>query len=432
MKLQKVEINSYAGISPDAPVILDFSQANWIKAIGDYGTGKSSLIDAILTGLGQKTKDDKDKINLDSNKIDIKHSFIGKDRRQYEVSVTKSKFDLRYSGESLPEPVSLIRELIGPVGTSPMIVKEAKLTDVIKWLSAYSNKSPEEFEKQMLKFKDGIKAAESSRAIANKSLKGLNEFLSTEPMYNEWEKSEKKYAKKPDLKELSDNLDTASKNSDKYLRAEEKMKRYQADLTTLDTDIADLELELEKKKKEKTELEVSIVTGEKFLKENKHFKKEFDEVKLKYDKAAEDIVDYNRWQEIKSKKKERDSFETAAQEFDATAKDLIQKRKEAQAEILPDIKGVELYVEDTHEDGIVKKEGLYYQGKNIRQLSETEFWGLVLQIWKKFKVKIIVIDNYGNLGSYAEELLTKLAKEGVYILTAEMDRKTKELTISYE
>lgn len=425
MKLHKVEINAYGGISPDSPVILDFTEANWIKLIGDNFTGKTSTIDAMLTGLAQKSKDDKDKINLDSKKIEINYSFTGNDRRLYEVHVTKSKLDLKYSGESIPEPVTMIRELVGPVGTTPMIVKEAKLTDVIKWLAAYSNTSAEDFEKKMTKFKESLKLAEASRADANRSLKGLNEFLNSESMYNDWEGSEKKYKVKPDIQKLSLEQQEAGKKSDQLIRAQEKLKQKIERKEAIIKQIAELQAEL-------MEVGEAVALGTEFVEKNKNAGKEYDEVSKRYKSAAQDLADYNLWQDIKKKKKERDEFETMSQQFDAKAKSIIQQRKEAQAEILPDIKGVELYTEDSYEDGVSIKEGLYYEGKNVRQLSETAWWGLVMQIWRKFKVKIIIIDNYQSLGSYGEELLKKLAKDGAYILTAEMDRKTKELTISYE
>jgi len=432
MKLKKVQVNAYGGINPSSPVILDFTQTNWWKVEGDFGTNKTSLIDAILTGLAQKSKDDKDRINIASGKIDINVTFVGSDRKEYEIRCSKSKLELRYSGGSIPEPVTMIRELIGPVGTTPMVVKEAKLSDIIKWLAAYSNKSAEQFEKEMLKFKEGIKDAEKSRADSNRSLKGLNEYLETEPMFTNWEESEKTYTKDVDVKKLSEELTEAGKKSDKYIRAEEKLKQLKDDKDDTAREIEDLRIKLAAKEKELLECNDAIEKGEKYLKDYKSDKTEYDAVRKRYDRAALDKADYDKWQEIKKKKKERDQFETASQLFDTVAKDLARDRKVKQSEILPDIKGVELVTDDVTEDGVMKKEGLYYQGKNVRQLSETEWWALVMQIWKKYKVRIIVIDNYQSLGSYGAELLGKLSKDGAYILTAEMNREQKTLEIYYE
>lgn len=446
MKLKKLEVKAYAGINPASPVVIDFSESNFVKAAGDNGAGKSSLLNALLTACGQLSKDDKNKINRESGKIDIDMDFIGNDRLTYHVRCTKSVFQLTYAGEVVPEPITKMKELLGVVGVSPMIIKEAKLTDIIKWLASYSNKNAEEFEKKILKFKDNIKEAETARADANRSLKGLNEYLDNEQMFIDWEDTEKRFKVKPDLDRISAELDVASKNSDKYLRADERLKSLKNSRESIVDDIEETEMNLKELRKKLAEAEQQhidrkkflvdhdekISTGEQYLKDNKNLKSEYDKVKDSYDNVAKDSIDYSKWVEIKKKKKERDEFETLAQGFDNKAKALVQKRKEAQAEILPDIKGVELYTEDTHEDGVMKKEGLYVDGKNTKQLSETEWWAFVMQIWIKYQVKIIVVDNMQSLGSKGVELLQKLSGKGAYILAAEMDRKTKELTISYE
>lgn len=425
MKLKKLEVRAYAGISPNSPVVIDFTQSNFVKASGDFGVGKTSLLDAMLTACGQLSKDDKDKINLESGKIDIDFEFVGNDRKNYQVRCTKSAFKLTCSGESVSEPIAMMRELLGGVGQTPMAIKEAKLKDIIKWLAGYSNKSAEEFDADMLKFKEGIKDAEKSRADANRSLKGLNEYLGTEEMFADWEDSEKKYKVKPNIEKLAEEQQEAGKKSDQLVRAVEKVKQKIERKISIEAQIAQLRVEL-------SEVDTAITEGEKFVEKNKNAGKEYDEVSARYKNAAKDLADYNLWQEIKRKKKERDEFETAAQLFDTMAKDLQRDRKIKQSEILPDIKGVELVTDDVTEDGVFKREGLYYNGKNVHQISETEWWSLVMLIWRKYKVKVIVIDNMQSLGSKGVELLEKLSADGAYILAAEMNRETKTLEVSYE
>ena len=64
-------------------------------------------------------------------------------------------------------------------------------------------------------------------------------------------------------------------------------------------------------------------------------------------------------------------------------------------------------------------------------MSETEWWAICMEVWKKNKVKVVVIDNLQSLGTLAVENLTKLAKEGCYIFAAEMERGVKELIIEH-
>jgi DNA repair exonuclease SbcCD ATPase subunit len=425
MKLKKLEVNAFAGINPSSPVILDFTESKFVTASGDNGVGKTSLINALLVACGQLSKDDKDYINLDSNKIDINFSFVGKDNCNYDVKVTKSSFKLMYEGVAQSEPISKMKELLGVVGTSPMDVKNKPLKEIVRWISQYSNKSADDFEKSLLKLKDGIKKSREARADANRGAKGLTEYLDNEEMFTNWEVSEKKYTKAVDVKELSGKLDEAAKISDKFLQADSKLKQLKERKTSIDEQISRLMQEAE-------EIDKHIVIGEKYVADNKDAGKNYDAVKKQYDNAAQESINYNKWQDIKKKKKEKDDFETLSQKADAKEKQLLQEVKELQTELLPSIKGMEIVTEDTTEEGVFKKEGLYREGKNVAQLSETEWVDTVIEIWRKFRVKIIVLDNVGTLGTKGIDRLEKLAKDGCHILAAEMDRKTKELQISYE
>lgn len=425
MKLKKLEVTSFAGISPHSPIVLDFTQSKFVHVSGDQGVGKTSLINALLVACGQLSKADKDFVNLESGNIDINFDFIGKDRLPYNVRCTKSTFKLTYEGESVPEPIAKLTELLGVVGVSPMDIKNKPLKDIVKWLSSYSNKSAEDYERDMKKFKDAIKAARDTRAAANKSAKGLGEWLSQEPLFQNWNTSEKKYQKRPDIKELSEQHTAAGVRSDKLLRAEEKLKNFKTRKTQIQEQIDNLN-------KEMAEVDEAIEKGSEYVTTNKSAKKDYDEIKEKYDNAYRDLSAFNMWQQVKDKKKDKDEFETAAKNADDSEKATLQKVKDLQAEILPDIKGVELVTEDSIEDGKKISEGLYWEGRNVAQLSESEWWSIVMLIWKKYRVKIVVIDNYSSLGSGAEELLQKLVKDGAYVLAAEMDRKQKSLQISYE
>lgn len=424
MKLGKLALNAIAGISPSSPVIIDFTQSKFVLLEGDEGRNKSNTIKGLLVACGQLARE-KDLINLESGKIEIDLDFIGKDGYSYHVHATKSSFILSYEGESIPEPITKMKELLGVVGVSPMEIKYKPLKDIVKWLATYSNINPEEFQKKLDKHKVNIKAAQEARRDANKSVKGLTEYLNNEDLYLDWEGSEKKFKKAVDISELSNKLKVAGNASDKLVQAQEKIKQLNSRKNSIDEQIARLMIEAE-------EINTSLAAGNKYLETNKDAGKEYDAIRKEYDNAAAQSIAYNKWQEIKRKKIELDEFETHSQNADAKEKKILQDVKELQAEILPDIKGVELVTEDTHEDGKVIKEGLYWNGKNFAQLSESETWDLVLMIWRKYKVRVVVVDNYSSLGSMAAEILQKLSKDGAYILAAQMKRDQKTLEIIYE
>lgn len=424
MKLKALKVNAGGNIAPGSPVIIDFSESKFVKLSGDNGVGKTSLIEALLMACGQlggKAQIEKF-TNKDSGKIDIEFSFVGKDRLTYEVKVTKSTFKLLYEGELVPEPITKMKELLGVVGISPMEVKNRPLKEIIKWLSSYSTKSAEEFEAQMDKFKKDIKSAKDGRADANRSAKGLREYLTGEGYIidgelseKKWKDSETKYKTAVDTKTLSAKLDEAGKNADKLLQAETKLKQYKENKTRITEQIAALQEQL-------AETEKGIKGGEKFIEENKGARKEYDDIKKQYDNAATESVNYNKWKDVQVKKKELDQFEDAAIKFDGKEKDLLKKVQELQLEIIPDIKGVTLDLEE---------EALFINELTSAQVSETEWWDFVMQVWKKNKTKIVVIDNFQSLGSSGVDRLKQLEKDGCTIMVAEMNREQKSLEISY-
>lgn len=166
MKLKQLEVNAFGGINPNSPVVIDFTKSKFVKADGDMGAGKTSLLNAMLVACGQITKD-KNFVNLETGKMDVNFDFVGNDRCNYNVRCTKSSFTLTYDGELVAEPITKMKELLGVVGVSPMQIKDAKLKDIVKWLSSYSTKSAEEFEKEMAKHKDNILHNKQGRKLTN-------------------------------------------------------------------------------------------------------------------------------------------------------------------------------------------------------------------------------------------------------------------------
>lgn len=437
MKLKKLIVNSGGGISPNAPVIIDFTKSNFVKATGDNGVGKSSLLEALLMGCGELggKKQIEKFTNQDSGKIDIELSFSGNDRKNYEVKVSKSQFKLTYEGEtaSLGEEKTKLKELLGAVGQSPLEIKDKPVKEIMKWLVSYSTKNPEEFEKEMERIKKDIDEAVKGRATANGAAKGIREYLIAEgylyddgnPVEKKWQDAETSFKTKPEsIDTLSARVDEANKKANKYSENQIKVNSQKERKAEIEKQIAALTLELDATNN-------NIKIGEDWLDKNKTAKKDYDDVREEYDNASKTHIAYAKWLEVKKKKKELDEYETAAALLDANEKDLIAERKQLQIDILPDIKGVEIVPEDTHVDGKTVKEGFYRDGLNSKQMSTTEWLETVMLIWRKNKVKIIVLDEYAALGSKAEEMLKKFEKDGCYIVVGEMSRSQKSLEIEY-
>ena len=437
MKLIELVINHGGKINADetGPFVITWDSHKKVGLIGDEGAGKTKVLEMADVAMGHLGGEAllESLRNKDSGKLDIDLKFVGKDRAIYEVRVTNSQFIVKRDGESQKSPKELLRDMLGVVGVSPMSIKNASIDEIVKWLASYSVRGAEEFEKQMLKLKKGIKEAKSTRAAANGSAKGIREYLVSEGymeggqiIEKKWTASEKSFSKKPNLQSLSNELDEAGKASDKVIAMESRLKNGKAME-------ADIQAQIQALQEKLAEVQKGIKTCEKFMEDNKDAKKKYDEVKKRYDNAAKDLSDYNKWQDVKGKKTELDQFETIAQRADATEKDLLKKQQELQWEVIPDIKGVEIVLEDSHEDeGELKKAGFYFNNMTSRQMSASEWIGIVIQILKKNKVPVLLLDDTATLGSKVMETIDGLVKSGCYVLYTEMKRGQTEIEIQYK
>lgn len=445
MKLKQFTINSGGRFNPDTtgPVVIDFSKSKMIGFTGDQETGKSTVLELFLMACGQNGGDEviaKLK-NKDNEELDVELSFIGKDKAEYEVRVKNGRISVKRDGESKTGPVALLKQQLGIVGVSPMAIKDAPIEKIVKWLAGYSNRGAEEFEKEMNKLKDGIKKAKKSRADANRSVKGIKEYLNSEGYVNDkgdlieskWKESETKFKKKVDIKDVSTRLDKAEKDADKYLRAEEKLKGHKDRRAAEAKRVEDLKKELKVAEATLADTDKNIETGEKYLKDNKSDKTNYDAVKKEYETISVDVVAYDKWQDIKNKKSELDGFEDLSIKADTTEKDLIKKQQELQWEIIPDIRGVEIILEDTHEDeGVQKKAGFYFKDLISAQLSNSEWFGLVMQILKKNGIEVLIVDDMSQFGSKFVDVLKGLVKSGCHVIYTEMSRGQETLEIEYK
>lgn len=436
MKLKEFKINHGGKFNIDTtgPFVCYFDTKK-VGLTGDEEAGKTtalSLFEVVVGQLGGEKALEALR-NKESGKIDLDLKFVGNDRAEYTVRVTNSQFIVARNGEEQKSPKEFLRQVFGVVGTSPMKIKDAPIEEIVRWLASYSTRGVDEFEKEMLKIKNNIKLAKKGRAEANKVVKAVREYLISEGYADEsgqiiekkWVDSEKRFAKKVDIKALSSKLDEIGKRSDRLIQAESKLKQLNERKESISEQISRLQKELD-------EVNKSIEAGEKYVAENKSVKKEYDEVKAQYDCAHESLVAYEKWQEIKRKVDELNEFETVSQKADGNEKALIKKQQELQWEVIPDIRGVEIVLEDTHEDeGEQKKAAFYYNGMTSRQLSASQWFGVVVQILKKNKVPVLLVDDISTLGSGFMKTLDSLVNAGTYVLYAEMKRGQTELTIEY-
>ena len=421
MKLLNYKVGAGGQFTPETTIYIAFEPKKAVKLTGDNKVGKTTILDLLLMNLGAIAGDDlvKRLVNKDTGTIDTELEFVGNDKLKYKTRITKSQFVLEYEGEKMPEPKEKTRQLLGAVGLNPMALKTASTQDIVKWLSGYTTKGTEEYQKQYEKLKDNIKQSRNTRAEANRNFKAIKTTIEDDITEAAWNRNEDKYGRETDIKGLSAKLDAAGKRSDNYIKAETKLKEFKTRKEQLLAELA--------------EVEGKITQAEDYILKNKAAKTEYDEVKQQYESAAEQAAKYQWWKNIKQKKSEMDEYETLAQRADAKEKDLLEELKELQADLIPNVRGLEILLEDELEGGkLVRKSGLYYKGFHSTQLSESEFISVYIEILRRNKVKILIIDGINNLGSDVMEVLDKFKNEGAYILYSEMRRGQQTLEIELE
>lgn len=442
MKLKRFELiagGQFDGQSPS--IVIDFTASNVVGARADEEYGKTTLIEMILLNTGMIGGEQivKDLINKQTGELKSKIEYeVGKN--SYEVTQNKGVLTVRKDGEKQSGGAqTLLRQTLGMVGISPMSIKDAPIEKIVKWLAGYSASGADEFEKKMLKLKADIKAAKASRAAANKSAKGLKEYLFGKGYITEggdlseerWKASEEKYKTKVDVKAVSAKLDKASEASDKYLRAEEKLKSHKTRRISEAQKIEDLKAQLKLAETALIQTDKDIATGEKYLTDNKADKTNYESVKKEFENISKDVIAYNDWQDIKKKKTEMDEYEDASIRADGIEKSALKKQQELQWEVIPDIAGTELLLDDEEDKyGNIREAGYYLNGMNSRQMSASQWFGEIIKILKKNRIGFLVIDDISQFGSTFIETLKQLSKTCT-ILYTEMLRGQEELIFDY-
>lgn len=422
-------------------IVVDLTKSSLIGVKADEEEGKSTLVEMILLNTGMVGGEQviKDLINRETGELKSKLDYsVGKNN--FEVTQSKGVLTVRKDGDKEPGGAqTLLRQTLGMVGVSPMGIKNEPIEKIVKWLAGYSASGADEFEKKMLKLKADIKTAKAARASANKSSKGLREFLAGEGYIDAkgdliekaWKASEEKYKKKVEVKEVSARLEKAGQDADKYLRAEEKLKNHKAARPADLQRIEDLKAQLKVAEAALAQRDKDISAAERYLLDNKADKTKYDEVKTEFENVSKDAIAYDKWQDVKRKKKEMDEFEDASIKADGIEKAALKKQQELQWEVIPDLPGTELLLEDEDDgEGNIREAGYYLKGMNSRQMSASQWFGQVIQILKKNKVKFLVIDDISQYGSTFMDTL-KMASKTCTILYTEMSRGTQELVFDY-
>lgn len=435
LNLKKLSVEDFGGIDKSKPIVIDISNSNAAIISGDQGTGKTSTVNALLYALGQKlpSKEENFYNTTDGGKlsVDLDFDFEGE---QYKVHATKSRFSLQklvdVNGKeawlNVPEPIEMLTTLVGYVGISPMDLKGKKgaeqVKEIRKALAVAADIEAEETNKKKL-----LAEATEKRRTAWREYEIAKKKLSDEPMYENWEQSEETYKEIKTVDSVKKEFEAAEEKKSKFDKAvtgkEELIKQF----VLSEERINELKAQLAEAEQMHLNLGKRIDEGSKWIEANKSTPDEYGAAKQAYFDVQGYIDQKKKWESIKQLKKDMDEFETLVQQFDTRKDEIKQELLELGKKGLPDIEGLEVVASDSIEG---KDVGVYLNGKNLAQLSESELWGLFLKIWSTQGVNIVVIENLTSLGSKAIEILNDLAEQGVKIFGTEMRRGQDSIEVT--
>ncbi len=155
---------SFMGIDKSSPVFIDFTgmkKNGFVEMAGDQGRGKTSRLTGIAYAMGAALNIDKKKLMNRIDKAIDEEIVVEKGDATYKVVVTDSRVTVkRQVGEGWKNvtentPTELVKDIFGPVGMSPLNVKEMDGKKQIEFFQKMFG-SGEDASKKIKKLEDDI------------------------------------------------------------------------------------------------------------------------------------------------------------------------------------------------------------------------------------------------------------------------------------
>lgn len=442
LTFKRLRVGPFQGINQDNPIVIEFPKipAKTKKrpigmVTGDQNLGKSSFLHFLSRVTAQAFNlKDKDLINLESREMNGEIEFE-RNGEKWKVVLTRTTFRLYRFFEAGDDAdwiqhgtaAESLSTLIGNVAISPMKLKTDNGANQVDWLFKMLN-LPADVLVKTKNLSGRIEEITNSRAKANKEYEFLRKKLQEDPLYVNWERSEKIYAEVKSIDSLKTKLDKATHNRGKLLEATQKVLSITGKIVQQKSDIRDLVVKLQAAQKELGIQESAKLTGEKWLADNQKIDTEYTKVRKEFEELSTYLASQTAWKRIKTEKEEMEQYETLVQQGDTSKSRLKKEKRDLLKGVLPDVEGLEI-VTDDEIDGL--KTGVYLDGKNPNQLSESELFDLYFKLCRAQGVTMVLIENITSFGTDVVKTLNALAKSGVYVWATEMKRGQKELSIEF-
>lgn len=441
LHLKEFKANSFMGISSDSPVVIDFTQAKKNQGVtllkGDQGVGKTSTLYGIMRMMGAAFGFDmKNLVNNHDETIDVEQSFTH-EGADYVAKLSGDRLTLkRFYKEAnkwIPEgtPVDTLKKIFGNLGVSPMFLKEMEGKKQIEWFKKTFG-GDVDIKKEARVEKMLVEAVDNRKGV-NKTIVQVAGWLSQNDMFQNYEYNQKRFAQ-PIAAEVQRKAleDVTEKNND-YNKRSSGYQSLQEQLSLTQNNIQQLRKSLAAAEAREQELVVRVNSETKWLDDNAHIRSDYEKANKEWINLSKTLSAQGQWKEVLSKEKELHENEDAVIAVNALIDTLRRDLLKLTSAYLPNIKDLEIRTKSTSIDNESEDEGLYYQGKSLAQLSESELAELFLLIWKAKDVCFVFIENISSYGSAFIKLLNDLVKKGeIKVLASEMDRKKKEMEITFE
>jgi len=440
LELEQFEAKSFMGISASHPILIDFTgkkkNQNIVEFFGNQGLCKTSTICGILYAMGATFNIDKKKLlNTTDEAIDVNLKFKYEEE-SYQVVAKTGRIELKKLNEdtgkwsAVDSPVAMLRKIFGPVGLSPFSVKELKGKDQIKYFQDMFG-SGEDASKKMKNLEAEIEKIFSDRRDVNREVKALEGALNAEPLFQNYEKSLERFEKPISAEKEKKKYDELSEKKTAYEKYENTVSIAAADVRDKTNKIAELEKQLSQLKVERDKMQESVTKGNKWLEDNKEVLKEFETANNEWLNLSKTLSEYETWKAVLKKEKEFNE----KQEQAITLTGELDKKREALLKLtkscLPKVEGLTIKVA-AGLDKTDQPEGVFFGEQAIHELSESEYIDMWCQIWDAAGTNHVFVENISSLGSDAVATLNSIAKNGGTVFATRMDRKVKEIGISFQ
>jgi hypothetical protein len=455
LKLKKVEVNSYAGINPNEPLLLVLPENGSIVNLeGDNGTAKTSSLMAIkslLTGEYARNA-----INTETQTVKGVMEFE-KDGTKYRVILRKDTIVLETAildgWSAINKPSTMLNKLIGGVGATPMYLKGLEAKKQIEYFKQFTSVSEEaELMGKMIDIK--ISENYSLRTSANKRLAETKALLATNEYYKNQELWEKRIAEMQESEEV--NIQALAVQHTSYERAKLGIENLELQSSKEETEIAELEQQLKLKKLAHETTKIRIEDGKKWLVDNENIVADFANASKKQSEIAENKKHREEYQKMLTLCTQNNANEDEAQRLDQAVDEYRKQKLDYISLTTPNIEGLEIITkqnkgvmdilqEITTENPLIDedkklklckkiqdddRDDVLYFGKSINEISETELWELCTKVWAQFGIKVIIIDNIASLGTKMVETLNKFIHDGGYVFASQMNRAQEKIKIT--